>query len=447
VQLENAGVPTATLVTDEFLLLAKTESLTRGLGDLRLVELPHPVGSIPVDAVRSLAESELDSIIEVLTAGDVQSGCALNKADDPAECASTLEVPSDPALMFQFFINRGWSDGLPVLPPTEAPIDAMIAASDLKKDEMLGVIPPLNGIATVERVAANAVMAGCLPDYFPLVVAAVKGVLQPGFNLDGVQTTTGNVAPLVIINGACRKTLQINYSSNVLGQGWRANSTIGRALRLVLSNIGGAAPGVYDKATLGQPAKYTFCIAENEEESPWEPLHVERGLLQGTDVVSVFGCSSLNSAVDMASQTAKGLLKTLALTMMGGLTSGVTSTETMLIICPEHAAILSAGGYSKAAIRDELFVNARVAHEMISDENLELLAKRRPMWFQGNESAIGVVDRPEDIWIVVAGGKGAKSAYIPGRTGTYLQTMPVTNHAANLRLYMKTADRKEKEPL
>ena len=341
-----------------------------------------------------------------------------------------MEVPSDPSLMFQYFINRGWSDGLPMLPPTQAAIDAMIAGSGLNKDDILGVIPPLNGIATVERVAANAVMAGCLPDYFPLVLAAVQGVLQPRFNLDGVQTTTGNVAPLVIVNGPCRNTLQINYSSNVLGQGWRANSTIGRALRLVLSNIGGAAPGVYDKATLGQPAKYTFCIAENEEENPWDPLHVERGLSRETDVVSVFGCTGVNSAVDMASQTAKGLLKTFALTMIGGFTSGVTSTETMLIICPEHAAILSAGGYSKAAIRNELFAAARVPHEKISDENLELLAKRRPIWFQRNESEIGVVDRPEDLWIVVAGGKGAKSAYIPGRTGTHLQTTAVASRSA-----------------
>ena len=284
--------------------------------------------------------------------------------DEPGvECTATVEVPADPGLMFQYFINRGWSDGLPMLPPTQAAIDSMIAGSGLNQDDILGVIPPLNGIATVERVAANAVMAGCLPDYFPLVLAAVQGVLHPRFNLDGVQTTTGNVAPLVIVNGPCRNTLQINYSSNVLGQGWRANSTIGRALRLVLSNIGGAAPGVYDKATLGQPAKYTFCIAENEEENPWDPLHVERGLSRGTDVVSVFGCTGVNSAVDMASQTAKGLLKTFALTMIGGLTSGVTSTETMLIICPEHAAILSAGGYSKAAIRDELFVAARVPHD------------------------------------------------------------------------------------
>jgi hypothetical protein len=418
------------MVTDEFLLLAKTESLTRGLGALRLIELPHPVGSVSVDILRSLAESKFDSIVNVLTAGDGCSDYPLNEADGSTECMSTLEVPSDPGLMFQYFINRGWSDGLPMLPPTEAAIDAMIAASDLKKDELLGVIPPLNGIATAEKVAANAVMAGCLPDYFPLLVAALRGAVQPRFNLDGVQTTTGNVAPLVIINGPCRNTLQINYSSNVLGQGWRANSTIGRALRLLLSNIGGAAPGGYDKATLGQPAKYTFCIAENEEENPWEPLHVERGLPPDTDAVSVFGCTGVNSAVDMASQTAKGLLKTFALTMIGGFTSGVTSTETLLIICPEHAAILSTGGYSKAAIRQELFITARVQHEKISAENLELLAKRRPMWFEGNESAIGVVDRPEDFWIVVAGGKGVKSAYIPGRTDTHLQTTPVANYAA-----------------
>ena len=352
------------MVTDEFLVLAKTESLTRGLSDLRLIELPHPVGSVPLDILRSLAESNIDSIVSVLTAGEFCPDDPLIDADESGvECTATVEVPADPGLMFQYFINRGWSDGLPMLPPTQDAIDAMIAGTGLNKDDILGVIPPVNGIATVERVAANAVMAGCLPDYFPLVLAAIQGVLQPRFNLDGVQTTTGNVAPLVIVNGPCRNTLQINYSSNVLGQGWRANSTIGRALRLVLSNIGGAAPGVYDKATLGQPAKYTFCIAENEEENPWDPLHVERGLSRETDVVSVFGCTGVNSAVDMASQTAKGLLKTFALTMIGGLTSGVTSTETMLIICPEHAAILSAGGYSKAAIRDELFVAARVPHD------------------------------------------------------------------------------------
>jgi hypothetical protein len=252
-------------------------------------------------------------------------------------------------------------------------------------------------------------------------------VLLPGFNLDGVQTTTGNVAPMIIVNGPCRQRMKINSGANVLGPGWRANATIGRALRLIMTNIGGAIPGQFDKSTVGQPAKYTFCFGENEEASPWQPLHAERGLDMNCDTVSVTGCSGVYSALDMASQTAKGLLKTFALTMTGGLASGVTTTEVLIVICPEHAAIFAAGGYSKDAIRQELFAMARLPHEKISDENLELLSKRRPRWFQKNGAAreIGAVDRPEDIWLVVAGGAGAKSAYLPGRTGTHMQTVAV----------------------
>jgi len=203
--------------------------------------------------------------------------------------------------------------------------------------------------------------------------------------------------------------------------------------KITATRVGGAAPGGYDKATLGQPAKYSFCLAENEEENPWEPLHVERGLEREADVVSAFGCSGVNSAVDMASQSAKGLLKTFALTMIGGFTSGVTSTETLLVICPEHAAILANSGYSKAAIRKALFESARVPHEKISQENLQLLANRRPQWFQGAARELPVIDRPEDLWILVAGGKGAKSAYIPGRTGTKLQTAAVDMPAISCR--------------
>jgi len=414
--------------------LARTEAATRGLSELPLVELPHPVGSIPPEALRALARSSIDRIVDLLTVQPAAgfAGTANGSEGCGAEPALT-EVPADPALMFQYFINRGWSDGLPTLAPTEAAVEAMVAAGGLTGGAVVGVMPPLNGIATVEKIAANAVMAGCLPEYFSLLLAALRCVLRPGFNLDGVQTTTGNVAPLTIVNGPCRHRLQINYGSNALGQGWRANATIGRALRLALCNIGGAAPGGYDKATLGQPAKYCFCLAENEEENPWEPLHVERGLARDADVVSAFGCSGVNSAVDMASQTAGGLLKTFALTMIGGFTSGVTSTETLLVICPEHAAILADAGYSKAAIRNALFESARVPHEKISRENLQLLANRRPRWFQGAARELPVIDRPEDLWIVVAGGKGAKSAYIPGRAGTKLQTEAVETPAIDCR--------------
>jgi len=413
--------------------LARTEAATLGLSALPLVELPHPVGSIPLAALRTVACSIIDQIVDALTRQSaVDEPWSANKSDD-AGTERVIEAPADPALMFQYFINRGWSDGLPVLAPTEAAVEEMIAAGAVARDAVFGVILPLNGIATAEKIAANAVMAGCLPEYFPLLLAALRCVVRPGFNLDGVQTTTGNVAPLTIVNGPCRQRLQINSGGNALGQGWRANATIGRALRLVLCNIGGAAPGGYDKATLGQPAKYTFCLGENEEENPWEPLHVERGLEREADAVSAFGCSGVNSAVDMASQTAKGLLKTFALTMVGGFTSGVTSTETLLIVCPEHAAILAEGGYSKAAIRAELFELARVPHDKISDENLQLLANRRPKWFRSGASEVPVIDRPEDLWIVVAGGKGAKSAYIPGRTGTKLQTAVVETPALSCR--------------
>ena len=415
------------MVTDEFLTLAQTESQTRGMSELALIEVPHPVGSISLEALKRLAESTVDAITTALTQQAGHGDIARENGDSATnDFQATVRVPADPAQMFHFLAARGWTDGLPTLAPTAMAVDEMIAAAGLDKIASLGVIPPLNGIATIEKIAANAVMAGCLPEHFPLVVAATRGMLQAGFNLDGVQTTTGNVAPVVIVNGPCRDDLHINYSSNVLGQGWRANATIGRAIRLVLTNIGGATPGLYDKATLGQPAKYTFCIAENEQENPWEPLHVQRGLHRGCDAVSVFGCSGINSAVDMASRSAHGLLKTFALTMIGAMTSGVTSSEALLIICPEHATILAAGGLSKAAIREELFVMARLPHEKVSAENLELLAKRRPSWFEQNSSReIGAIDKPEDLWIVVAGGKGAKSAYLPGRTGTRMQTTAV----------------------
>lgn len=416
------------MVTDEFFSLAESESQNRGMADLPLVKVPHPVGSIALDRLRSLAESTVDAIAEQLLRNSkfAAGATAINRTNGD-DSDSLIMVSSEPAELFNEMIERGWSDGLPVLPPTGAAVEIMVAASGLDKHFSLGAMPPLNGRAVIEKLAANAVMAGCLPEYFPLVVAATKGVLLPGFNLDGVQTTTGNVAPMIIVNGPCRHRLKINSGANVLGQGWRANATIGRALRLIMANIGGATPGQFDKSTVGQPAKYTFCFGENEEASPWEPLHVERSVGKGVDTVSVTGCSGVYSAVDMASQTAKGLLKTFALTMTGGLASGVTTTEVLFVICPEHAAIFAAGGYSKDDIRQELFAMARLPHEKISDENLELLSKRRPRWFQKNGAAreIGAVDRPEDIWLVVAGGAGAKSAYLPGRTGTHMQTVAV----------------------
>jgi len=416
------------VVSSEFWNLALAESQARGVKELPLVKVPHPVGTISLDALRALAESVVGAIVAKLVRG-VDTDSAVDAAGPEigeGSFSHYISVPSEPGEMFGYFCERGWTDGLPVLPPTLSAVEQMLAVGGQKSDAALGVIPPLNGVATAEKIAANAVMAGCLPEYFPLVLAAVRGMTRPGYNLDGLQTTTGNIAPLAIVNGPCRNVLSVNYGANVLGQGWRANATIGRAIRFIMTNIGGARPGGFDKSSMGQPAKYTFCFAENDEESPWQPFHVERGLARECDTVHMFGASGVYSAVDMASQTATGLLKTFALTMTGGLASGVTSTEVLWVICPEHAAILARDGMIKDKLRAELFALARVPHNKIAAENLELLAKRRPQWFKpGEKHEVGVVDRCEDIWIVVAGGAGAKSAYIPGRTGTRMQTVPL----------------------
>ncbi|MGH7746307.1 MAG: hypothetical protein ACREQ5_16335, partial [Candidatus Dormibacteria bacterium] len=184
-------------------------------------------------------------------------------------------------LMYQ----AGWTDGLPVVPPLQELVDDFVRFVDGSPEDVVGEIPPLGGKATLAKVAANAVMAGCRPEYMPVVLAALDAMLDEKFNLGGMQCSTHLSTPLLIVNGPIRHELGINCGANVFGQGWRANATIGRAVKLILVNIGGAVPGETDKATLGHPGKYSYCIGENEEESRWDPLHVERGFKRDDSTV------------------------------------------------------------------------------------------------------------------------------------------------------------------
>src|SRR5579884_2679781 len=187
------------------------------------------------------------------------------------------EVP-DTLEAIEFCYQQGWTDGLPVVPPTEARVAEFLAAAGLAPDAVLGTVPERGRVITAEKVAINAVMAGCLPTYLPVVVAAVQAMTADEFCLHGSMASTGGAAPLVIVNGPVRTQLGMNAGVNVFGPGTRANATIGRALRLVLLNVCDAQPGVLDQATLGHPGKYAYCIAEDEETTVWQPLHVERGL-------------------------------------------------------------------------------------------------------------------------------------------------------------------------
>lgn len=245
------------------------------------------------------------------------------------------------------YVN-GWTDGLPVVPPTPKRVESMLNGTDKAPDELIASLPPKWGKATVERIAINAVMAGCLPEYLPVVLAAVEAMSVEDFNLHGVQVTTSHVAPMLVVNGPIRKELDINDGFNLFGQGWRANATIGRAVRLICTNIGGALPGELDRAAFGHIGKYTCCIAEKEEESKWLPLHVERGFEYKDSAVTVFAGAGPQSINDHGSNAAEGILNTICENISA---PGNSSGETLLVIGLEHAKTIADDGFNKADVR------------------------------------------------------------------------------------------------
>jgi len=322
----------------------------------------------------------------------------------------------------ELFYANGWTDGLPIIPPTEDTVEAMLRTVDRDPGEVVGRVAPRFGEATLEKIAINAVMAGCLPEYFPVVVAAAEAVTDEAYNLNGIQATTRVSAPLIIVNGPVRRALDINGGPNCFGQGWRANATIGRALRLVLINLGGGYPGRTDKACLGYPGKHTSCVAENEEASPWEPLHVARGLRAGESAVTVFACEAPHSVTDHTSTTGRGMLGTLADSMATrGNNTMHRAGEMGVVIGPEHAETLRAEGWSKAGAQQFLFDTARRplrdlkgGGEFYGDKTFDVYW---PKWVDRHDedARIPVVRQPQDLIVFAAGGSvGRLSAVLPG---------------------------------
>ena len=308
------------------------------------------------------------------------------------------------------FEARGWSDGLPVVAPTVARVDAMLAVCDRHRDDELGTMPPRQGIASVEILAVNAVMAGCRPEYFPVVLAAVEAMLDPAFNLFAVQATTHPCAPCVIVNGPLARELGINARYGAFGPGVRANATIGRAIRLILLNVGGAQPGVLDRSTQGQPAKYAYCVAENEAESPWEPLHVERGFARSDSTVTVTAADGPHNLNDHISHAADGILATVT----AGLSDMASNNaylygQPTIAFGPEHAAILAAAGLSKTAIQTHIFEHARIPRELwLRGGMAGMFEDRFP-----DDADVPIIKTAGDLLIIVVGGFGRHSCWLP----------------------------------
>jgi hypothetical protein len=284
-------------------------------------------------------------------------GCASKAAID-ADLAAAMSAPEGGDELEEMF-ERGWTDGLPVIPPTPERVEAMLGGMDGAAS--LGPVPPAMGEATLRRVAACAVLAGCRPAYFPVVAAAARAALDPAFNLHGQAVTTQPAGQLVVVNGPVREAIGLNSGMGALGPGFRANLTIGRALRLLVSLTGGAMPGTMDRSTLGQMGKIGFCVAEDEEASPWEPLHVERGFEPGQSVVTVIGCDAPLSISDHRSRTPEDLAYVLAWAAASAWSTNwwPLAEPSVFVICPEHAEMFRGAGWTKRRLREFMFATVR----------------------------------------------------------------------------------------
>src|SRR5262249_31277426 len=273
------------------------------------------------------------------------------RTDMPTQLTSKRVQVPDTVDPVEFCFQQGWSDGLPVVPPTVDRVEAMLAAAGLDAKEEIGFITHRSVSITAEKVAINAVMAGCKPEYMPVVVAAVEGIADPLWSYHGPGTSTGGAGVLTIVNGPIARELDVNAGDNLFGPGWRSNLTIGRALRLVMRNVCGSRPGTLDRGTLGHPGKLSYVIAENEAESPWTPLHVERGFRPGQSPVTVMAAEAPHQFYNQLSNTAEGVLTTLADNMrVSGNVMG--QPQYVIVLAGEHMRTVAASGWGKKEIRD-----------------------------------------------------------------------------------------------
>lgn len=331
-------------------------------------------------------------------------------ADAPLSSASH-EV-SDTAAAIEYYYEQGWTDGLPVVPPTEASIRAMLEAGGVEPAAVLGTVQLRQRVITAEKLAINAVLAGCKAEYMPVLVAVVEAMCEERFGLHGPTASTAGVAVLVIVHGPIARQLGVNCKENLFGQGWRANATIGRAVRLLLMNVCGTTPGRLDRSTMGHPGKYSFCIAENEAESPWTPMHVERGLAPEDSAVTVFAAEAPRQVNNHHSRNAEGILDTIVGAMIALGNSNISGKcEALIAICGEHRQTIVADGWDKQRIREYLFEKAR-----------RPLAEARPTWRaegipQGADPNVlkTAVPSADDIMVIAAGGDAGRfSAFVSG---------------------------------
>jgi hypothetical protein len=434
--------------TTVFQGLAVSELGALGVAGLPLVMIDHPLGGERSDGIARRARQAVDQLTALLGSNGepgvseprrihlrppavqagltdpvttIQAGLTDPVTTIQAGLTDPVTITDTPEAVLAAFCERDWCDGLPIVPPTEARVQAMLAGAP--PDRLLGVMPPLWRRVTLEKLAVNAVMAGCEPAYFPIIVAAVQAMLEPSFNLYGVQATTHSVAPLLIVHGPIAAEVGVHAGSGCFGPGFRANATIGRAIRLILMNVGGAWPGRHDMATQGSPSKYSYCIAERRDASPWGPLH------EG-NVVTVFGGEPPHNVNDHVSTTAAGILATVADTAVS-LGSNVgwyfSQSQLLIVLGPEHAQTIAKDGLSRDDVQRFVFEHARLPLRTLKLGGMWGI-QDWPRWMQAvtdDDALLPQVPSPEDVMVVVAGGPGKHSAVVPNCTFSRAVVRPV----------------------
>jgi hypothetical protein len=430
VELFHRGLPVCGMTSNQFDQFSQQVLDIKNAGGLGLSVVEHPVAGIPREMAKTrVTPDALDQVIAALSGeGPVEIA-----GTQPHPIASSVEfTAADDDELADQVEGVGWTDGLPVVLPTPERVDRFVAAAtNVDPDAELGAVAPRNGRLTVRKLAANAVMAGCRPEYMPVLEAAVGAMQNHHFNLYGMQMTTHPVAAMVLVHGPIATQLAVNAGTGCMGQGDRANGTIGRAVRMVMMNVGGARPGdgetaaAIDRATHGTPAKWSFCFAENEANSPWDPFRIELGFGLEDSVVTVAAVEGPHNVNDHHSDSGEGLLFTIAETMtVPGANTIYMGGDQYVIMGPEHAAVIADSGFSRRDAQQYLFEHARIPIERVGAQKLDEAATwgvytERLEEFGGR---IPIARAPEDIRIVVAGGTGKHTVWLPTFAATYSQT-------------------------
>jgi hypothetical protein len=328
-----------------------------------------------------------------------------------------VEMPDDLVAFNREAMRRGWGDGFPLIPPTEARVARILAGAEWRDpSEVIGLVAPRYADASVKRIAINAAMAGCEPEYLPVLLAAVQAMCSPAVNLHGAQVTTHNCAVMTMVNGPIAKRIGIASKAGLFGPGHHANVSIGRALRLILQNIGGAYPGTTDRSTHGSPAKLSFCFAENEEDSPWDAYHVSAGFEASESTVTAIASEAPHNINDHVSREPLGVLFTIAqsIATMGSNNAYMFDSEYFIGLGPEHAAIIASAGWSRADVQRYLFERARIPFaEWKLGGMAGMLNHPRYLDAADDGFLVPISGFESDVKIAVLGGPGKHSCWIP----------------------------------